>query len=119
MQRFKKSKKFSMLYSAINAQFFSFVLNTSSLYRMIEQDRLKVPEPSCLPDSHILFPYFTIGDGIFGLKKWLLKPYPGTGLTEEEQYFNFRYLKGVGLLARREILGYREREVQLSVFLGC
>ena len=36
-------------------------------------------------------PYFLVGDEIFPLKTYLLRPYPGSSLTEEETVYNYRH----------------------------
>ena len=35
-------------------------------------------------------PFTLLGDEIFSLKHWLMKPYPGDNLTEERRVFNYR-----------------------------
>ena len=35
-------------------------------------------------------PHVLVSDEIFGLKTWLMKPYPGKGLNEEQRIFNYR-----------------------------
>ena len=35
-------------------------------------------------------PYYLLDDGIFPLKKWLIKPYPGKNLTEGKKVSNYR-----------------------------
>ena len=47
-----------------------------------------IPDPREV-DGHML-PYVIVGDDIFGLKPYLMKPYPGRGLTESHQVFNYR-----------------------------
>lgn len=47
-----------------------------------------IPDPSEV-DGHML-PFVIVGDDIFGLKTYLMKPYPGRGLTESRQVFNYR-----------------------------
>lgn len=66
------------------------IFNDSSLCRALEQDRLGLPRPSTLPNSNIRFPYFLVGDEIFALREWLLKPYSGTNLSEHERQYNYR-----------------------------
>ena len=34
--------------------------------------------------------YYLLGGDIFPLKKWLIKPYPGKNLTEEQEIYNYR-----------------------------
>ena len=55
-----------------------------------------VEEPSTTPKPEHLdgcyydpLPYFLVGDEIFPLKTWLVRPYPGK-LTEEQRIFNYR-----------------------------
>ena len=35
-------------------------------------------------------PSVLVGDDIFPLKPWLMKPYPGKNLTVEERIYNYR-----------------------------
>ena len=35
-------------------------------------------------------PYVSVGDAIFPLKTWLVKPYPGRNISEKEAIFNYR-----------------------------
>ena len=35
-------------------------------------------------------PYFLVGDEAFPLQFWLLRPYPGQGILEEQRIFNYR-----------------------------
>ena len=58
----------------------------------------------CLLDP---LPYFLLGDEMFALKTWLMKPYPGT-LTRDQRIFNYRLSRGrrtienaFGILAAR------------------
>ena len=34
--------------------------------------------------------YFLVGDEAFRLQSWLLRPYPGQGIPEEQRIFNYR-----------------------------
>ena len=52
--------------------------------------------PFSLPDPEYkrgytngLLPYYLVGDEIFALKPWMMRPYPGK-LAEEERVFNYR-----------------------------
>ena len=44
--------------------------------------------PGC--DQLPSIPYFIVGDGIFALKPWLMRPYPGSNISEERSIFNYR-----------------------------
>lgn len=68
----------------------AFIFNSSTLHKLIERSSLDIPAPSSLPESQVSFPYYFVGDDIFALKSWLLKPYAGVNLGENEQYFNYR-----------------------------
>ena len=53
-------------------------------------------------------PYVLIGDDIFPLKPWLMKPFPGKGLSEPQKVYNYRLSRGrrtientFGILAAR------------------
>lgn len=65
----------------------------------LAEDMLDLPGPSPLPNSHIQVPHFFIGDGIFGLKKYLLVPYSRSiNMPYYEKVFNYRLSR-----ARRQI----------------
>ena len=49
---------------------------------------MDIPEPE---SKHgIILPYVLVSDEIFSLKPWLMKPYPGKGLPESKDIFNYR-----------------------------
>ena len=70
----------------------SGVLANSQMGQMFEDDLLHVPLDTKLQkdDLHDC-PYFLLGDGIFPLKKWLMRPFPGKTADEEERIYNYRY----------------------------
>ena len=49
---------------------------------------LNIPETSLVGNTNL--PYVLVGDDIFPLKPWLMKPYPGNGLPELERVYNYR-----------------------------
>ena len=49
---------------------------------------LNLPSPSSYKDRNL--PYVVVGDDIFPLKPWLMKPYPGKNLSESERVYNYR-----------------------------
>ena len=55
---------------------------------MFSSNSFKVPDAS-KHDSLELLPYHLVGDEIFPLKTWLMRPYPGQ-LSEEQRIFNYR-----------------------------
>ena len=67
----------------------SGVLAKSEMGELIETQKIGIPEPAkhstCDFDP---LPYFLVGDEIFPLKTWLMRPYPGT-LDKEQRIFNY------------------------------
>jgi len=49
---------------------------------------LNIPRPSLHGNKTL--PYVVVGDDIFPLKPWLMKPYPGRNLIENQRVFNYR-----------------------------
>ena len=68
----------------------SGVLANSGLADLFEENKMGVPEPKTIEGCSLdTVPYFLVGDEIFPLKTWLLRPYGGK-LTIEERIFNYR-----------------------------
>ena len=58
---------------------------------MFENDLLHVPPDTKLQEDDLHgCPYFLLGDEIFPLKKWLMRPFPGKAADEEERIYNYR-----------------------------
>uniref|UniRef100_A0A914CET6 DDE Tnp4 domain-containing protein n=1 Tax=Acrobeloides nanus TaxID=290746 RepID=A0A914CET6_9BILA len=72
----------------------AFIFNGSQLCQAMDQNLCHIPRSTRLPNSNIRFPFYFIGDEIFALRFWLLKPYGGMNLTEEEQQCNYRLSVG-------------------------
>ena len=69
----------------------SGVLIQSEMGQRLANGTLNFPDPSTLEGcSYDPLPYFLVGDEIFPLKTWLMRPYPGSGLTLEGSIFNYR-----------------------------
>ena len=47
-----------------------------------------VPEPRTVENYNL--PYVLVGDEIFPLKPWLMKPFPGRGLDDFQRIYNYR-----------------------------
>ena len=70
----------------------SGVLANSMMGKMLEDNRLKVPTPEKLDGCKFEpLPYFLVGDEIFPLKPWLIRPYPGKNVTEEQRIYTYRH----------------------------
>ena len=73
----------------------SGVLANSHLGQLFDDNLLNVP-----PDSKLLetddemLPYFLLGDEIFPLKRWLMRPFPGKDADEEKNSAQLSPLTG-------------------------
>ncbi|XP_066914218.1 putative nuclease HARBI1 [Clytia hemisphaerica] len=73
----------------------SGVLSSSLMGEMFDGAEMNLPDPSKIhPSSEENVPYFLLGDEIFPLKSWLMRPYPGAGASEEERIYNYRHSRG-------------------------
>ena len=69
----------------------SSVLNNSEMGKAFEDGSMSLPQPEHLPGCGLpQLPFYLVGDKIFALKPWLLQPYPGKNIKEEESIFNYR-----------------------------
>lgn len=66
------------------------VFRNCNLYRMLDEKRLNISEPTLLPGTQSVSPYVLVADDAFPLKEYILKPYSQTGLTRERRIFNYR-----------------------------
>ncbi|XP_075440410.1 uncharacterized protein LOC142485089 [Ascaphus truei] len=63
----------------------------SSLYKLIEQNKLVLPDAKALPSSsRDKLPHVLQADEAYPLLKYLMKPYCRKGLTKEGEIFNYR-----------------------------
>jgi len=68
----------------------SGVLANSDMGKGFKQNLLKLPRPETLHGcEYDPLPYYLVGDEIFPLKTWMMRPYPGK-LDEEQRIFNYR-----------------------------
>ena len=60
----------------------------TGVYKSFTNNKMGIPEPE---SKHgIELPHVLVSDEIFPLKPWLMKPYPGKGLPESKENFNYR-----------------------------
>eukprot|EP00794_Sanderia_malayensis_P014938 gene14938-16478_t len=66
------------------------IFNNSDIGQAFLQGQMNLPDPRDV-HGHKL-PYIMVSDEIFGLKTWLMKPYPGrtNGLPQNEAVYNYR-----------------------------
>ena len=66
------------------------VFKDTDLYKKLDRGTAGLPPRSPLPDDDTPLPHSLIGDDAFGLRSWLLKPYPHRCMTNKERIFNYR-----------------------------
>ncbi|KAB0790682.1 hypothetical protein PPYR_14874 [Photinus pyralis] len=66
------------------------VLKNSVFGKCLEESTLKIPKPTSLPSSEVVLPYFLVGDEAFPLKEYIMRPYPGRNLNDQQKIFNYR-----------------------------
>ena len=65
------------------------IFSNSVIGKNFNANRMNVPKPSAVAEGRIL-PYCLVGDEAFLLKPYLLRPYPGRGLTPKQDVYNYR-----------------------------
>ena len=70
----------------------SRVLKNSRMGRKCGANKMNIPSPAKIPESDDLeLPDFLLGDEIFPLSNWLMRPYSGKALTSEiRKIFNYQ-----------------------------
>ena len=69
----------------------SGVLANSTMGILLESNSLHIPKSRVINANTGAVPYYLVGDEIFPLKTWLMRPYPGSALEcEEKKIFNYR-----------------------------
>lgn len=64
------------------------IFRNSAFGKKIINNELDLPPPEHLPNSEVTFPYYFLDDNAFPLMNNLIRPYPGTNLTEDNRNFN-------------------------------
>ncbi|XP_018372309.1 PREDICTED: uncharacterized protein LOC108766873, partial [Trachymyrmex cornetzi] len=65
------------------------IFKDSTIGKAFDKGDMNVPQPTAISNSFVLL-YCIVGDEAFPLKPYLLRPYPGRGLTMEQAVFNYR-----------------------------
>ena len=67
-----------------------------------------IPEADHMPNDDHNMPYFILGDDIFAMRTWLMKPFSKRYMSKEERIFNYRISRGrrvsenvFGIMAQR------------------
>ena len=70
------------------------VYTNSHLGYAIDNNLLNIPNPEKIENSDEVFPYVFLADYALGLKTYLMKPYPGQNIPEDQRIFNYRLSRG-------------------------
>lgn len=62
----------------------------STLKYCLENKQFCVPDERAIPNTDIKTPYVLLGDEAYPLKPYLMRPYSGRGLTEQQDIYNYR-----------------------------
>ena len=70
----------------------SGVFRNSAMGKAFFNDEMNLPFSDYLDNAHQFgrVPYYMVGDEAFPLQPWLLRPFPGQGIPEEQVIFNYR-----------------------------
>lgn len=56
----------------------------------VENKSLNIPDASQIPFTETYLNYYFVADDEFPLSEYLMKPYPGRGMTPTKRIFNYR-----------------------------
>ena len=69
----------------------SGILSNSVMGDLLENGKLKIPKGKVISENVGVLPYYLLGDEIFPLKTWLMRPYPGSQSEETQKVYNYRH----------------------------
>ena len=73
------------------------IFNQSQLRSGIIDGTLQVPAAEPLPNDDHPMPYFLIGDDAFSIHTWLITPFSGCMLPDDQRIFNYKTFKCMNL----------------------
>ena len=70
------------------------VLSRSEMGKRLSAGEMNNPETRSLPGCPFdPLPFYFLGEAIFSLKIWLIRPYPGKMLQEDQSVYNYRHAR--------------------------
>jgi len=85
----------------------------SKLGKALEKNKLNVPKDNALPNTQTIMPYIIVGDEAFPLKKYLLKPYPGSQIQGDKSKRIFNYRLSRARRVSENVFGILSQKFQL------
>ena len=87
----------------------SGVLKNSNMGKMFDRNQMGVPDSELIEGTNYELPYFLVSDEIFPLQNWLMRPYSGKALiNDQRKIFNYR------LSRARHII-----EITFGILVSC
>lgn len=74
------------------------VFQHTQLYKLIQEEKLDIPNETRVSNTEISLPYVFVGDEAFPLEHHLMRPFPKRALTNEKRIYNYRLSR-----ARRQV----------------
>ena len=69
----------------------SGMMNNYQMGKLFKCNKVNIPNPSEIEGTDVELPYFVVGDEIFLLTNWLMRPFSGKSLINEKcKIFNYR-----------------------------
>ena len=73
----------------VNMEVQKIVASWEVKYKVLEENKFNVLAPTEAEEFEDPLPYFLLGDKIFPIKTWLMRPFPGS-LDDSQKIFNYR-----------------------------
>lgn len=74
------------------------IFKDSTFWKLLQNDKLDVPNPEPIPNTDIVVPYTFVADEAFPLQTNMMRPFPNRDLNDQKRIFNYRLSR-----ARRQV----------------
>jgi len=85
----------------------------SKLGKALEKNKLNVPKDNALPNTQNVMLYVIVGDEAFPLKKYFLRPYPGSQIQEDRSKRIFNYCLSRARRVSENVFGILSQKFQI------